>query len=302
MFPAEKVMSMLTGFGDPSRIPDFNPAELRTSGKSLVQAVKDGIAADDADAQTWQNELRRLFERGFDVFKVRNDFNAKADALKAGALNAAQAVEKMCNNLAEKITPIIGGLSGDHTDWLGRSMQVRDVMSRAEGLQSIEGWTGEAADKYAVAVKVQCAALSELEGIMQSVAQGCHAGMLLNQGILFALNEAVLDTIVTIGDAPTNEGDMYYLRTATSWQLCFTLVKELANASSGQSAAGAINALANECLATIGLPRVLGEHQWPTGTSGAGIIPADTSSGVTHDGDAGVDTNVGGPSDTGVEF
>lgn len=302
MFPAEKVMSMISGFGDPSRIPDFDPAELRTSGKSLVQAVKDGITADDAAAQTWQNELRRLFERGVDVFKVRNEFNAKADALKTGALNAAQAVEKLCDGLAEKIAPVIGNLAQDARNWTTRGQQVKEVLSQAKNLEYIPGWSGKAADKYSLAVKVQCSALTELHGIMQSTARGCDAGMMLNQGILFALNEAILETIETIGTSPTHSGDMYYLRTATSWQLCFTLAMEVSRATTGQTAAGAINALADECLSTIALPRVLAESQWPTGTDAAGTIPADTSSGVTHDGNADVETTVGGPSDTGVEF
>lgn len=303
MFPAEKMMAVVGQFGSIGEVSSYDPQKLRAVGRSLVQAVEDGIAADDAAAQTWWNEMRRLFEKGFDVLRARNEFNAQAEKLKAGARSAAAGIEKFCGELADQVTPVIKGLQTDAQQWTTRASRVNAVQSEVEGLRHIDGWSGPAADQYTTAVEVQVSALTELEGVMTSASQSCGAGALLNQGILLLVDETILEAIETIDAAPTDNGDSYYLKTATSWQVCFALVKQIAEASSGHAAAGAINELAGECVATIEMPRLLGPNQWPTGTSAAGTIPADTSSGVTHDGDTGTgSTGVGGPSDTGVDF
>lgn len=303
MFPAEKMMAVVGQFGSLGEVANYDPQKLRAAGKSLVQAVEDGITADDAAAQTWWNEMRRLFAKGFDVLKARNEFNAQAEALKAGARSVAAGVEKFCSKLADQVTPVIAGLQTDAQDWTTRASRVNAVQSEVQGLLNIQGWSGKAADRYTTAVEVQISALTELEGVMTSASQSCGAGALLNQGILLLVDETILEAIETIEAAPTDNGDSYYLKTSTSWQVCFALAKEVTKASNGHAAAGAINELANECLATLEMPRLLGLNQWPTGTSAAGTIPADTSTGVTHDGDTGLGSaGVGGPSDTGVDF
>lgn len=275
---------------------------VKASLESLKAAIKQAGVDDDQDAQGFHVELDRLRSHGLDVLSERTRFTAQANAIKAKAAMWGVITEIFCAAYVGKYEDVPRQLEAERDAWNKRALAVQRISTQAKSVRYIEGWEGSAADNYSVAVGVQIAGLEELKGVMTSTSQGADAAALIHGGLFGAVNDLIQTAIGTIQSSPGTNGSQYYLRTATACQVCDDLVKQFQRVADGSLAAGAMAELSNECSRTLDMPLLLSASQWPTGTSAAGVIPADTGSGVTSDGNTGVHGpgGSGSGSDTGV--
>ncbi|MCC2593656.1 hypothetical protein LKO27_09595 [Tessaracoccus sp. OS52] len=238
------------------------------------------IRADDAEAESFWTDLLRLAKHNVNFFSERSRFNAQARRIKGEAMGALEVVENLCETGIEVHREVPGDLEGDARDWQGRTRDVLRIRLRAEKLRAIAGWQGAASEEYTAAVTVQINALKELEGVMISTAEGCQAGAELNQGIFFLVAEAIKGATNDIRGASGGRGGQYYVRTAVARNECLELAKAIAQAVGGEAAAGSVAVLSKQLEQTVELPNLLEPGQWPTGTSAADTIPANTGAGV----------------------
>lgn len=289
---ASKMMAMMNAAKQRQGC-DYSEVESRLS--ELRAAVEQAMQRDDNEASGFWFELGRIAKHGFNYAAERARFYAQADALKSSTTAELVKVEHLCRSILGIHASAPAELLAAQQEWKGRANEVRAMQARARALQNgLSGWQGPSRENYETAAGVQVAALEELQGVMLSTGESCAAGALLNEALFFHFKEALSGAIRRIRSAPGAAGDQYYLRTATAKAECLALVSQLPKYRNGGPAAGSVSTLAKQCVTTITMPNLLQAGQWPTGTQGAGVDPADTSGGVPPDHTADVDAPSGG--------
>lgn len=254
----------------------------------LDAAVKSAIAQDYAQAASFWTELGRVMKHPFTFLSERKRFYDEADARANEARDALTEVKLLCATKVGIHAEVPAKLRSDARQWLSRRGRVDDMAQRAVRLRDVSGWTGSAHDGYVAAATVQINALQELSGVMESTAQGCEAGAMLNRAIFFVVGKATDRAANRVESAPSGGGDAgYFLRTVTARNECNALKAEIQQAINGTVAAGSANNLASQISNTIAMPNLLTPGSWPTGTSAVNTPPANTSDGVTADGNDG---------------
>lgn len=266
-------------------IETYGFAAMRGEVRTLRSKLEDAIAADRREASTYLLDLNLGAASTWP-----SDFTSRANALVDSANTAMAGVESLCDGELRKNAPVPRRLEEDAEAWRSRSGAVRDKVLECAKQRNIPDWSGDAKDAYVTAVLVQEAALEELQGVMDSTAQGCDAGAVLNRAIFYAVGQAVIGATSAVRTGSGGFGSSYYLRTAHAIPVLEALVGQIERACSGEVVDGSASLLASEMRATVSMPKVLSEGRWPTGTSAAGIEPAATDKGVISDGsDADVD-------------
>lgn len=278
-----------------SAAASFDYSQTKDALDALGAAVDAAKQADDAEASSFWSDISRAVKHNVNFFSERERFYRDAARIKSGASTALASVEALCAGKIAPHAPVPAQLMNDARTWNRRASQVRSLQAEAEQLARIPGWAGDASANYSSAASVQVAALTELDGVMQSTAQGCVAGAQLNRALFFVAAKAIKQATARIKSSPGRSGDTYYVRTATAWSECEALVSQLRPVTTGAAAAGSITSLASECARTVTMPNLLSNGSWPTGTGAAGVPPADTRDGVTNDGS----TDLNAPDPTG---
>lgn len=291
---ASRMMGMLDAVKQQA-VQGYDYSQLEQRVSELRSAVQQAMQRDDNEASGFWFELGRLARHGFNYGAEKSRFYAQANQLKASAMAELVKVESGCATIIGVHAGVPAELMAAREDWNKRAREVSAMRARARSLQSgLAGWQGPSRTNYEIAAGVQVAALEELEGVMMSTGESCAAGALVNKALFFHFGQAVSQAASRIRSAPGASGDQYYLRTATAKAECLALVSQLPKYRNGGPAAGSVSTLAKQCVSTITMPNLLQAGQWPTGTQGAGVNPADTAGGVPPDHTADVDAPGGG--------
>lgn len=263
--------------------------ELKRASDSIRPRLNAAIAQDEVEAETFWANLRALASHGWNYNAERARFNATVDGLKKRALDAAQDIESRVSNRFESFKLHPGALEADARAWRDRSEKADALAGRLVGMQSVDGWTGRAADQYADAVKVQTSAVRELAGVMLGASTGAREGANLHRW-LFALARNAVDEALTLADVDRPPlGDTYYLRTAGWGDVLIGVPDVLDQIADLKNVEAAVEYLSSQLDQSLSIAHLLDPGTWPTGTDAAGILPADTRSAVTDNADEHAD-------------
>lgn len=258
----------------------------------LSLALERAIAADKAEAESFWTGVKRIGEHGLLFAGAEKErFTAEGEALIAQANFQMWRIELRSDGRLHTNAPIPRQLLDDAQTWRDRALDVDVKIDQCLAQRNVPEWTGLAKNGYVEAVIVQESALRELKGVMESTAQSCYTGAVLNQAIFEAVAMAVIDARNRVEEFNSPGGSSYYLRTANAIPVLEALADQVDRATSGEVADGSTNILTVEVDSTVGvLPNLLVEGHWPTGTAAVAVSPADTAAGVSSDGsDANTD-------------
>lgn len=278
-------------------------SEVESALDELGEAVATAKTLDEGEAQNIWTEWARLWKHLTDFGAERERFFNDARILKEAADTYLDYVRETTRERVGEHREVPATLVEDAAEWSRRALQVRTMALRAKSLEAPEGWTGSAREEYSSAALVQRNALAELEGIMESTANGCELGASLNKAVFFVVKEAISGATGRIKGADAGTGGVYYARTAVARNECRQLWYDILAAVGGDVVSGTANGLASDISAAVEAPNLLQLGSWPTGTGGAGTEPARTNT-VPSDGDANLDPDgytTGGGS-TGVDL
>lgn len=258
----------------------YNYWKMRSKVRAVRTALDNAVRADRMEAAL------HLADFAMEPFDFTGAFQKQADALVARAEKAMARTETTCDGKLLDNASVPGDLEADAEAWRKRAGEVKAKAMECIQQRDIPDWSGAAKEKYVAAVMVQEVALKELDGVMESTANGCYAGAQLNRAIFMAVGEAATEALRAF-EFPFGGGgggNYYYTRTARVTPTLEALVDQVKRAVSGEVADGAAETLIQEMRDTVAMAIVLGPDEWPTGTSALGVEAAATDTGVTSDG------------------
>lgn len=245
---------------------------------TLRNALEAAISKDAEEAERWWGA-----EAWDWVMKnqQRQAFNNQVDHLVERARNAVSDSEAALKAAFEPHENVPSKLTADASDWRRRARRAGDLAGSLRAMSPIEGWTGRAADRYGQAVEVQVAAVSELEGVMWSAANGAERGAILNRA-LFAIARNAIREAHERADMDLPGGDGYFYRRTARWgdylEQLPGVLREIAGLDNVQDA---MEVLRSQLGDSIAMAQLLESGSWPAGVDAAGTEPADTGSAVS---------------------
>lgn len=286
----ERVMAGLSKM-EKAAVLAFEYSTLAADLTDLRSAVEQAITDDQKSANSFWTDLSRVLSHGLNFVAEKRRFDDQAHALVAKVNAALTNVESVCRHKLEPKAEAPKNLENDAKLWLAESVEVDAKRRSCERLQVVEGWTGEASERYGSAVLVQVSALTELSGVLTSTAQSCQTGANLNRAIFAAADKAIKRSTGIIRRTRVGGGSAHYVRCAQTLPELDQLLTQIHSAINGEVTAGSERELSHEMIRTLSMPNVLTPGRWPTGTGAHGVPPAATDRGVTNDG-SDADINV----------
>lgn len=260
---------------------DFTKVTAKLDG--LRPAVERAIEADRAEATSFWTELGEVVQKGVLYLPGYLIFRQRTEALVNETLDELGVVEALVHEDLAEYAPVPHRLDNDADQWLENSRRAEATAKECANQSDIPGWVGDSKVEYDKAVAVQEKAMTELSGIMQSAAQGCSTGALLNRAVFLVVSTAITYATESIRGAH-GRGAERFGRTATALTELQYLAEKIRTAITGDVTQGSARNLSTELRRTLRMPNLLTPGSWPTGNDAAGIDPADTAGGVTSDG------------------
>lgn len=263
-------------------------SEVEAALVELTRAVEAARARDDAEAWDSWTEWARIWKHRVRFLAERDRFFEEAEALKETADSCLSNVRAVTSSEVGVHAGVPDGLIKDADNWRKQGLKVHALALRTRELEAPDGWIGTARENYAAAIEVQRNALSELEGIMESTANGCKQGAVLNRAVFFVVKQAILAAANRINGVEGGGGSVFYLRTARACEVCTQLAADIQDAADGGVVGGTASQLSSDIVGAVAAPNLLQEGGWPRGISGVGTAPAKTDT-VPADGDPNLD-------------
>lgn len=245
---------------------------------TLHNALEAAIVKDAEEAERWWGA-----EAWDWVMKnqQRQAFNDQVDQLIERARNGVTDSRAVLKAEFEPHRNVPNQLTTDANDWRRRAQRADALIGSLEGMAPIEGWTGGAAEKYARAVEVQVAAVTELRGVMESAGNGASRGAILNRA-LFAIARNAIREAHELADVDLPGGEGYFYRRTARWgdylEQLPGVLREIAGLDNVRDA---MEVLRNQLGDSIAMAQLLESGSWPAGVDAAGTDPADTGSAVS---------------------
>lgn len=259
-------------------------ADVRAALTDLNTALTTAIDKDAAEAERWWGAEFWDWLTNSEYQQQKKNFNDQADVL---IKRAKDAVTSSSTILTAEFFPHRNApkrLMEDSSDWRSRSSDARDLAASLGEMSPVDGWSGPAAEDYDRAVRVQKAAVVELQGVMQSAANGALRGAILNKALFAIARNAIKDVHSQANlDIPGGNG-YFYLRTARWGDYLIRLPDVLQKVSSLENVQEAISVLNQQLGQSISMAQLLQDGEWPSGIDAADIVPANTGSAVTGSG------------------
>lgn len=259
---------------DAPDLPEPEFADVTAALDDLRRAVDDVVAADRAQVGQVLGVLRGQFPSVHAM--VMQQVTDLADGIVSGIGERLDAVRQLVDERLRPHAEVPAKLETERDLGRDRAERLSGIASRISELTDDEAWTGEAADGYRRAVVVQGKALSELSGIEQSSANALDRSALLNRASFFYASEAISFTASRIRGLHTGDATQLLLRTRTIDGHLRVLVGKLGHELDAVAAGEPATSLAADLERLLGMPRVLGATDWPTGAAAADVPPAPT--------------------------
>lgn len=248
--------------------------------RRIDSAVERAISKDAEEAERWWGA--ELADWAFNN-QQRQQFNTQVDNLIARARGAVTDSRVELDARFKPHAPKPRQLKEDAEDWRERVDQANDVIRDLRTMSPIEGWTGGSAADYESTVQVQVAAMTELRGVMESVANGAERGAVLNEA-LFAIARNAIKEAHELADVDLPGGDGFFYRRTARWgDYVEQLPGVLRSIAALDNVQDALEVLRGQLGESLTMAELLETGSWPSGHEAAGTAPADTASAVSGD-------------------
>lgn len=170
--------------------------------------------------------------------------------------------------------------AGRWYDGVGR---LTEAMTELEELKALEGWSGEAAERYGLTSAVQRAATQELSGVTTAVGDSLEETALLNSALQDAAADVLGDLRLElkaiqrrIQATPERVRlQRAYPRTTAAVEALRQALPALRSVREGRPVEARLDDLCQGVESTKVAPAVLSLGSWPSGPDKAGVEPRD---------------------------